>query len=205
MVTKLKKVHSRGYVDYVVEHNGEKIYDIHLKERPLKLHLRDESLLIGKDDAVLYEIKMNTQSRNNNWTSEVFNHSGEQLGISHRRDKKVNFFFGHTFYEFEFEGRRFETFAMSIKGIKFLVFDIETGEQIGLAESSGVLHNNLNEWILYAENEQNNLITLLATLEIDYRRFLRRARPQNNVQKIVIGAPKKLKERYRSSFKNGLV
>jgi len=204
MVTKLRKTHSRGHVDYVVEHNGKKIYDIHLPERPLKLRLRDESFLIGKDDAVFYEMKMNIQNLNNNWSSEVFNNNGEQIGHSYRRDKKVNFFIGHTFYEFEFMGRRFESFVMSIKGIKLLVFDIETGEQVGLAESSGVLRNNLNDWTMYAKNEQDSLITLLAALEMDYRRFMLRVRPRNTVNKVFVGAPKKLKARYQSSFKDDL-
>lgn len=205
METNLRKIHSRDYVDYVVERNGEMIYDIHLPERPLKLRLRDESFLIGKDDAVLYEMKMNPQNFNYDWSSEVFNNEGEQISHSYRRDRKVNFFIGHTFYEFEFMGRRFETLVMSVKGIKLLIFDIGTGEQVGLAESSGVLRSNLNNWTLYAQNEQDSLITLFATLEIDYRRFMLRGRPRNNVEKIFIGAPKKLKEKYQPSFKDGLV
>lgn len=205
MVTKLKKIHSRGHVDYVVEQNGKIIYDIHLPEPERKLRLRDETFFIKRDNVLLYEMKMNIHHLNNSWSSEIFSNDGKKLGYSHRRDRKVNFFMGHTFYEFDFMGRRYELFAMSIKGIKLLIFDLETGEQVGLAESDGILRDNLNDWLLYAKNEQDGLMTLLSTLKMDYRRFMTRVRPQNNIQKIVIGAPKKLKERYQSSFKNGLV
>jgi len=204
MVTKLAKTHSIGHVDYVVSHNGETIYDIHLPQPVVKLQIADETFQIKRDDGTLYNMKMNIRNFNNECISEVSNGQGEKMGQAYRRDRKVNFFIGHTFHEFEFMERRFELLLMSVDGIKLLISDLKTGKQVGLAETSGVLHNNLNEWTLYAKNEEDTLITLLATLKMDYRRFMNRGIPSNNVQKIVVGAPKKLRERYQASFKDNL-
>ena len=199
MVTILKKIHTRGHVDYEVKHHGEKIYDIHLPKQT-----RNEVFIITKNKQTLYEMKMNIHSINNSWSSEIFNDNKAKIGQSFKRSRKANFFIGYTYYEFEFMGRQFETFLIGMQGIKLLIFDVKTNEQIGLAETSGVLRNNLNEWEMHAKNGQNSLITLLATLHMDYRRFTFRGPVRNNVHKVVIGSPKKLKAMYQPNFKDSL-
>jgi len=200
MVTTLKKIHTRRYVDYEVTHQGKKTYDIHLPEQT-----GDEVFTITKNNQTLYEMKVNIHSINNRWSSEIFNENKVKIGQSFKRSRMANFFIGYTYYEFEFMNRHFETFLIGINGIKLLIFDVETNKQIGLAETSGVLHNNLNEWEMYAKNEQDSLITLLATLHMDYRRFTLRGPVRNNVHKVVVGSPKKLKAKYQPSFKDGVL
>ena len=204
MRTKLIKIHSRRYMEYeLLDNKNNKIYSIMLPKRSLKkIFDKDEPLTVSKGDEVVYSFKFNiTNRREGSWGCEIFDKHGEKVGITYRRNKRVGLT-SYSYFDFEFKNRHFECIMAGIDGTKLLIFETSTGQQVGLSETPSVVRNNLNDWTLYAKNEEEDLITLFATLQADYLRFDFRARQKFIVKKYFFATPKELNVRYQSSFKD---
>lgn len=210
MICKLKQTSSGFSCEYEVESNGQ-IIATAIQDNNVT-YTGGVKLFVNNE--LKYQIEYDINQKKNNFGMQyydkklipfkILDNNNNECGLVCVKEVKASFFNRYSYTEINFNNETYSMYCIGMgkEGLKYPIYKGDT--QIALMEKENKVTNNLDEYVIYMQDDNYLDVALLIALYVDTRFAANRAESVSNSVQMTysITTNKELKSKYNPDYKN---